>query len=423
MNPNDPKDSTDSRHSADPANPADPTDPTDRENPANRSPTGGGRTQSTEPPRPGRGEVRVTAERPGLLEVAFRAGFTGADLAVIKGLPGRRWDGERKVWVVPEHADTLAELLSAFGARVTHIPRFPPRDPPPTAHPLPPQSLDIPDLLERTTSALALRGYSPRTRKVYVGHLRRYLEWLPTAEPDEGDEDSHTNAMAYLLDLVRVRRVSRSYHSQAVSALRFFFETVLGAPTLADRIPRPKAERRLPHVLSRDEVARFLARIRHPKHRAVVLLIYSAGLRVGEAVRLRPEDLDVDRGLIRVRRGKGGKDRYTLLSTRAVEAVRIYRSAFPSGPWLFPGSRPGRHYTTRSVQRVIERAAAEAGILKKVTPHTLRHSFATHLLEAGTGLRFIQELLGHHSSRTTELYTHVSQPHLAAIRNPLDDLE
>jgi site-specific recombinase XerD len=367
--------------------------------------------------------VRVTAERPGLLEVAFRAAFTAADLAVVKGLPGRRWDGDRKVWVVPEHHDTMAKLVTAFGSRIGDARSQRRHQPRPVTDPTAGSNLAIPELLERTRSALALRGYSPRTRKVYVGHIRRYLEWLPAGEPTVESEDPHTNAMAYLVDLVRVRRVSRSYHNQAVSALRFFFETVLAAPTLADRIPRPKAERRLPHVLSRAEVARFLACIRHPKHRAVVLLIYSAGLRVGEAVRLRPEDLDVDRGLIRVRRGKGGKDRYTLLSTRAVEAVRIYQNAFPTGPWLFPGSRPGRHYTTRSVQRVIERAAAEAGIMKKVTPHTLRHSFATHLLEAGTGLRFIQELLGHHSSRTTELYTHVSQPQLAAIRNPLDDLE
>ena len=122
-----------------------------------------------------------------------------------------------------------------------------------------------------------------------------------------------------------------------------------------------------------------------------------------------------------MRRGKGRKDRYTLLSSRALEAVRIYREAYPSGSWLFPGSRPDRHYTARSVQKIVAQAAERAGLGKRVTPHMLRHSFATHLLESGTDLRYIQELLGHHSSRTTEIYTHVSDTHLGAIRSPLDE--
>ncbi len=140
-------------------------------------------------------------------------------------------------------------------------------------------------------------------------------------------------------------------------------------------------------------------------------------------MRLRPEDLDLSRGLLRVRRGKGGKDRYTLLSQRGVEAVRIYCEGFRPEGWLFPGARPGRHCTTRSVQRIVEECARRAGLEKKVTPHTLRHSFATHLLESGTDLRYIQELLGHKSSRTTEIYTHVANTTLARIRSPLDDLE
>jgi site-specific recombinase XerD len=151
--------------------------------------------------------------------------------------------------------------------------------------------------------------------------------------------------------------------------------------------------------------------------------MYSAGLRVSEVVRLRPEDLDIDRGMIRVRRGKGAKERYTLLSARVVDAIRIYLAAFPSRPWLFPGARPDRHYTTRSVQKIVHRAAQRAGIGKHVTPHTFRHSFATHLLESGTDLRYIQELLGHSSSRTTEIYTHVTTTRLASIRSPLDELD
>jgi len=391
--------------------------------------------------------VRVEERSDGLIEVAFGRGFTNDDIGAIKELPGRRWDPERMVWVLPDMPGTMTALAQRFGERMVRVradsgdraeadsgDEVGPRgavgsheaagaDQAAGSAEAGGSGETAPDgtVLARVEAALHLRGYSPRTRKVYLGHVRRYLDWRPTQE--EGSGGAPRDPMEYLLHLVERRRVSRSYHSQAVSALRFLFDTVLAEPRIADQIPRPKREHRLPQVLGRKEVTRFLGALRHPKHRALVLLMYSAGLRVSEVVRLRPEDLDTDRGLIRVRRGKGAKDRYTLLAARAVDAVRIYRDAFPGGTWLFPGDRPGHHYTTRSVQRIVTRAAAEAGIAKKVTAHTLRHSFATHLLEAGTDLRYIQELLGHKSSRTTEIYTHVSQPRLAAIRNPLDDLE
>jgi integrase/recombinase XerD len=191
---------------------------------------------------------------------------------------------------------------------------------------------------------------------------------------------------------------------------------------LALCFPRPRKERALPAVLSPDEVGRMLARTRNLKHRSLIMLQYSAGLRVGELVRLRPADLDADRGLVRVRRGKGGKDRYSLLARRAVETLRLYRDAYPTHLWLFPGSRPDRHLTARSVQRVVKAAARSAEIEKDVTTHTLRHSFATHLLEAGTNLRVIQEVLGHRSPRTTQVYTHVARSALEAVRSPLDNL-
>ena len=347
-------------------------------------------------------------EAPGdVLEISFGPGFTAADLAAVRAIPGRRWDGETLVWVIPRRADTLAQLRSRFEGRLDHptSPVTPGAAPAPaariattTGNPPPPApaplSPALAALLTRMREQMLLRGYSKRTRKVYLNHVHRFLDWV------SGDlgTDSVGSACAYLVHLAEGRRASRSYHTQAVSALRLFHQEVLGSPLLAAQIPRPKAQQTLPEVLSREEVIRFLVELRHPKHRALVLLMYSAGLRVGEAVRLRPEDLDTDRSMIRVRRGKGGKDRYTLLSERAADAVRIYRAAFPSPQWLFPGERPDRHYTARSVQRVVSRAARRAGLAKTVTPHTLRHSFATHLLEAGTDLRYIQELLGHHSS-------------------------
>ena len=215
--------------------------------------------------------------------------------------------------------------------------------------------------------------------------------------------------------------MSRSYHHQLTSALRLFCSTVLGRRLEELPLARPRREHRLPSVLSQEEFRRFLAAVRNPKHVAILAVTYSAGLRVSEVVRLHPEDLDRDRRLIRVRAGKGRKDRYTLLSGAALALVDAYLEGVSPGRWLFPGARPRRHITSRSVQKVTAAARRRAGISKPLTPHILRHSFATHLLENGTDVRVIQELLGHSSVRTTEIYTHVSRRHLERVRSPLDE--
>jgi site-specific recombinase XerD len=364
------------------------------------------------------------------IEVELLPGFTRDDLDCVRGLPGRGWDPRRRVWTVPGLGGPLGVLRAWFGEERVRVVDLRGDAPPVGSAPRVPSPLHLPsedphavDPLERVHSALLLRGYSPRTRKVYLGHLRRFLQWCGGGPPRLPD-DPEAACQAYLVDLVERRGISRSGHNQVVSALRFLCESVLGRPTLALRVPRPKKEHRLPAVLSQGEVARMLAKARNPKHRALLMLLYSAGLRVGEAVCLRPSDLDGERGLLRVRSGKGRKDRYTLLARRAVDAVSLYLAAFPTDDeWLFPGARPGRHLTTRSAQRVVTRTAEAAGIAKRVSAHTLRHSFATHLLERGTNLRIIQELLGHQSARTTQVYTHVASSSLQAVRSPLDDLE
>jgi site-specific recombinase XerD len=185
-------------------------------------------------------------------------------------------------------------------------------------------------------------------------------------------------------------------------------------------LSRPKREARLPIVLSHEELHRLLGALGNLKHLLIVMISYSAGLRVSEVVRLRTEDVDRDRRMIHVRGGKGGKDRYTVLADTTLPFLDAYHSAGNTAGWLFPGGRSEAHLTARSVQKVVERAARKAGIGKRVTPHVLRHSFATHLLENGTDIRFIQELLGHASLRTTEIYTHVSSRDLQRIRSPLD---
>jgi integrase/recombinase XerD len=401
--------------------------------------------------------VRLHASRRSV-EITLHRGFTKADLDAVRDLPGRKYDERRRLWTAPGGDEVLTTLVARLGAGRVRVAGGPDVGSEPgrqaATGPEPCRDAEVgaglhrqaavgeapsrraevggreaavlaaavpADLLERIREALTLRGYSPRTRKVYLGHLRRFVQWCGERDP-HAPQDPEAQSQAYLLDLVERRRVSRSYQNQVVSALRFMCESVLGQPMLALRIPRPRKEHRLPEVLSPDEVARMLERARNPKHRALLMLLYSAGLRVGEVVRLRPSDLDVERGLVRVRMGKGRKDRYTLLAKRALEAVRIYLAAYPSESWLFPGSTPARHLTTRSVQRVAKRAAQAAGITRDVTTHTLRHSFATHLLEGGTNLRVIQELLGHQSARTTQIYTHVSKSTLESVRSPLDNL-
>lgn len=287
------------------------------------------------------------------------------------------------------------------------------------------------DLLTRMADELRLRGYSPKTRKVYVGHVRRFLEATDPASKTRESDARHVardacatpeDARTFLLELLRTRGSSHSYVNQAVSALKFFFVRVLEMDPPDVRLSRPKVDRTLPVILSRDEVARLLGVLRNRKHRAILMMVYSAGLRVGEVVRLKVRDIDPERMLVHVRKAKGRKDRYVMLSAIALEALREYWRAYRPKDWLFPGARSGRHLTERSVQKVFHKAKGQAGIRKDVSVHSLRHAFATHLLEAGTDIRFIQKLLGHKSTKTTELYTRVTKQSLGAIRSPLDGI-
>lgn len=187
-------------------------------------------------------------------------------------------------------------------------------------------------------------------------------------------------------------------------------------------LERPKKEKKLPEILSKNEISKLLKAVKNLKHKAILYLVYSAGLRVGEVVKLKPTDIDSDRMLIHIIQGKGKKDRYTILSETALSILRKYVKVYKPEHWLFPGQHPDKHLTERSVQKVFDNARIDAKIRKDVSVHNLRHSFATHLLEGGVNLRYIQELLGHSSSKTTEIYTHVTQKNLSNIISPLDTI-
>ena len=210
--------------------------------------------------------------------------------------------------------------------------------------------------------------------------------------------------------------------NQAVSAIKFLFAEILDKPRIAIQLPRPNKEKKLPKVLSEEEVSRILAALDNNKHRAILFLTYSAGLRVSEVVNLKIIDIDSDRMLIYIRQGKGRKDRCVMLSEIALQELRRYFKEYRPLEWLFPGAKTDWHITERTVQKVFANACKIAKIQKQVSVHSLRHSFATHLLEGGTDLRYIQELLGHNSSKTTEIYTHVTKKSIQKIQSPLDKL-
>ena len=275
------------------------------------------------------------------------------------------------------------------------------------------------ELMARMEEELAFGGYSPRTRETYATHVRRYLA---SVEPFDG-APGEAALRSYVVRRLERDGWSRAYVCQCMSALKFFYRRVCPGVVDLDSLPSLRRETRLPEVLTRREVASLLEVASGPRDRALLMITYAAGLRVSEVVALAPRDLDEERGLLHVRQSKGRKDRRVMLSGRALAAVRQYREVEASPRWIFPGQRPGRHLSIRTAQRVFARARDAAGIEKEVGIHSLRHSFATHLLEAGTGLRYIQELLGHASARTTQLYTHVTGRDLAEIRSPLDELE
>lgn len=342
--------------------------------------------------------------------------YDAASVAKIKAILGRRWHPEEKCWSVPHSEDMVERLVSLFGEEQVEVdPSLRPFKTSPICQEEEPQ---VVQLLEAMDQELILRGYAAKTRKAYLGHVDRFARFC--GKDPQGL--SKITVRAYLLDLLEKQKSSHAYVNQCISAMKFLYEKVLKQPSPVVNLPRPKRERKLPDILSRQEVLRLLETVENSKHRVIMLLTYSAGLRLGEVVRLRAEDIDSERRLIHIRQAKGRKDRYTVLSQVALEALRAYFKRYRPNKWVFPGAQPGRHLHERTVQKIFGQAREIAGIRKDVSVHTLRHSFATHLLESGTDLRYIQELLGHKSSKTTEIYTHVSERDIGRIQSPLDSL-
>ena len=273
-------------------------------------------------------------------------------------------------------------------------------------------------LHDRMDRELRIRGYAENTRKSYIGSMRCFVRHF-MRPPDELTAE---HVKQYQLFLTKEKRLSWSTFNVHVCAIRFFYREVLGVEWDVEHIPYQKRGRKLPVILSGKEICALLDTTTNLKHRTLLMTLYSAGLRPSEAVHLQLANIDSGRMMIRVDQGKGRKDRYVMLSERPLLTLRRYWLEYQPALWLFSGQDPSRPLTRASVDKLFARAKERAGIRKPVSPHSLRHSFATHLLERGVNIRVIQRLLGHRSLRSTEIYTHVAESYVRDTKSPLDDL-
>jgi site-specific recombinase XerD len=268
---------------------------------------------------------------------------------------------------------------------------------------------------EQLETELHARKYSPRTISSYLHYNRAFCGFV-SRTPEEITTGDVNRYIAYL---DRTFKFSASTMNMAISALKFFYYRVMKNDKVKEP-HRPRSDKKLPIVLSREEIERLLNIESNLKHRLLLMIAYSSGLRVSEVVALKPSDVDLSRSVLYIRSAKGRKDRFVMLSSRVKKYLGELNLCPRELAWLFPGVRPGSHLTIRSAQHVFERARVKAGIEKPVSIHSLRHAFATHLLENGADIRFIQSLLGHSSIRTTERYTHVARRNALCIPSPLD---
>ena len=279
-------------------------------------------------------------------------------------------------------------------------------------------------LRQQVLDELERRNYSQATAVAYVGAIRRFAAYFHRSPDQLGPE----HVRQFQLYLVRERKLQPSTVLLQMSAIRFLFVKTLKRNYRRDDLPLPKAPRRLPTILSPEEVAKLIAAAANLRHRTILMALYATGMRRSELCHLKTDDVDIARMVIHIRQGKGGNDRDVPLSPKLLEQLRLYFPSLKPRPagWLFPSlqlRRPDQPIETKTVWHACRQAAHRAGITKSVHPHTLRHSFATHLLEGGADLRTIQLLLGHADLSDTALYLHLSTLHLKAATNPLDALD
>ncbi len=344
----------------------------------------------------------------------------------VKQLPQVQWSSYHRSWYIPYQNDSKALVEQVLGqlARID----FPglrsmPLAPEPVGLDLllPEEYIpyDLASGIKKFQDYLRARRYSDNTIKTYSEALRTFFVFLKL-KPVE--YISNADLLRFHNEYILARNLSASYQNQAINAVKLFFSKLASRHLHVELVTRPKREKRLPNVLSKEEVKRILEAPVNLKHRAMLSLIYACGLRCGELLNLLPVHVDSNRNLLLIKQAKGKKDRIVPLSLKLLELLREYFIRYRPKVYLFEGQKPGTRYDERSLQTVLKNAITKIGLRKPVTLHWLRHSYATHLLEAGTDIRYIQEILGHQSSKTTDIYTHVSNKSIQKITSPFDQL-
>ena len=360
--------------------------------------------------------------RAGGISVSLEIPYDRELIRCVRTLNGAMWHSGDRRWYVPVSDDIGRMITSAFegvatvvflnpdGTRVSSL----------EAGGFTALAASARTELENFRAWLVTHRYPEATVRTYLSMMTHFLRFVaPKVAEECGSDDLQRMVGEYILP----KGLSYSFQNQLISAVKKYYGEVLKREITAGEFGRPRVRHRLPNVLSKEEVKRILCAPVNEKHRVMLGLVYGCGLRRSEVIALKPGDIDRDRMLLSVRQAKGFKDRVVPLSQKLVALVDAYILHYRPKDFLFEGQRVGSRYSTTSVEKVFREACRVAGITKEITLHGLRHSYATHLLEAGTDLRYIQELLGHKSSKTTEIYTHVTEKSIQKIRTPFDDLD
>ncbi len=359
------------------------------------------------------------------IKIALQFPYNQNLINEIKKIQESHWSYSQKAWLMPDSKEKLDELKVLInGIALLNIDKL--NQPPPqlpqlkvsSSHYLPSITKEGLEKMDRFKNWMRSRRYSESTVNTYTEALIIFLRFYSEKKLEEITNEDLIN---FNNDYILKNGLSASYQNQMVNSIKLFFQTIQNRKMEIELIHRPKTPKLLPNVLSKEEVKAILTVNGNLKHKSMLSLIYSCGLRRSELLNLQLTQVDSKRKLLIIKQSKGRKDRIVPLSEKIIEMLREYYLAFKPKKWLFEGQTGGQ-YSAESLAKVLKQSILKAGIKKPVSLHWLRHSYATHLLESGTDLRFIQELLGHSSSKTTEIYTHVSTKSLQNIKSPFDDL-
>jgi len=361
--------------------------------------------------------------------ILIRFGFDKELIALVKQLPDIRWDSADKAWQMPNTKENVNRIFLLFRGKAwidysvlksQKTENKPARKEAHAKMILPKQlNEEVLRKLEQFGEWLQSRRYGENTIKTYTDALRTFLRFHHSVPLDKITND---HIIKFNVEYIAKGHYSAAFQNQVVNAVKLFFSKIENTVLDLKSVHRPRREKLLPNVLSKQEVKAILDVPKNIKHKAMLSLIYSCGLRRSELLNLKIADIDSKRGLVIIKQSKGKKDRVVPLGLKILQLLREYYLSYKPKKWLFEGQNREEQYSEQSLGKVLKMSVESAGIRKPVSLHWLRHSYATHLLESGTDLRYIQEILGHSSSRTTEIYTHVSTKSLQQIKSPFDDL-